>query len=306
MSLINPPAILPCSTTPPLPDTALVVEGGGQRGIFTAGILDSWLAQDFNPFSLLIGTSAGAQNLSTYMTRQLGHAKRSIMTLSNHPAFFNMKRSIAGRNTVDLDWFFSQVRSPEYQLNIRCAEAQLTQRKLLFSATKRNGFTPAFFEPTADNWLTMLKASSALPYLYKKGIAIDDDYYVDGGIASPIPIQEAYQRGAKRIIVLRTIPAEQNVRSPWAHKLKSWMCPSKSCPKVLDIITGHENAYNDALDFMHKPPEGVEVIEIAPPEKLASRLLGSTEEALNTDYQLGFDMGTQFLQTQQAQLFKTH
>ena len=87
MSLINPPATLPCSTTLPLPDTALVVEGGGQRGIFTAGILDSWLAQDFNPFSLLIGTSAGAQNLSTYMTRQLGHAKRSIMTLSNHPAF---------------------------------------------------------------------------------------------------------------------------------------------------------------------------------------------------------------------------
>jgi len=73
-----------CSATIPLKDAALVVEGGGQRGIFTAGILDSWLANDFNPFSLLIGTSAGAQNLSSYMTRQSGHAKRSIMKLSKH------------------------------------------------------------------------------------------------------------------------------------------------------------------------------------------------------------------------------
>ena len=36
-------------------------------------------------------------------------------------------------------------------------------------ATNRNGFSATFFEPTAENWLTTLKASSALPYLYKKG-----------------------------------------------------------------------------------------------------------------------------------------
>lgn len=47
----------------PLAQTALVAEGGGQRGIFTAGILDAWLENDFNPFQLLIGTSAGAQKL---------------------------------------------------------------------------------------------------------------------------------------------------------------------------------------------------------------------------------------------------
>lgn len=52
----------------PIVQTALVAEGGGQRGIFTAGILDAWLEHQFNPFKLLIGTSAGAQNLSSYIT----------------------------------------------------------------------------------------------------------------------------------------------------------------------------------------------------------------------------------------------
>ena len=53
-------------TNTPIAQTALVAEGGGQRGIFTAAILDRWLEHSFNPFSLLIGTSAGAQNLSSY------------------------------------------------------------------------------------------------------------------------------------------------------------------------------------------------------------------------------------------------
>ncbi|MFT5808007.1 MAG: putative patatin/cPLA2 family phospholipase [Moritella dasanensis] len=300
-TLIN---IASCTTTTPIKDAALVVEGGGQRGIFTAGILDSWLANDFNPFSLLIGTSAGAQNLSSYMTRQSGHAKRSIMQLSKHPEFFDMKRPLSGRNTVDLDWYFDRVNDPEYQLNMNCAQAQLKNRQLLFSATTINGFCPAFLEPTADNWLTMLKASSALPYLYKKGVAIGDGHYVDGGVALPIPIQEAYHRGAKKIIVLRTVPAHQNIRSPWAHKLKSWVCSSQRCPKVLEIITGHENAYSEAIDFIQTPPEDAKIIEIAPPQPLASRILGSSDEALAADYKMGYEMGIQFLASQHAALFK--
>jgi predicted patatin/cPLA2 family phospholipase len=290
----------------PIQGTALVVEGGGQRGIFTAGVLDSWLAQDFNPFSLLIGTSAGAQNLSTYMTRQSGYAKRSIMQLSRHPNFFNMKRSFSTRHTMDLDWYFDRVCDPEYRLNLHCAQDQLKDRQLLFSATNTSGFSPAFLEPTADTWLTMLKASSALPYLYKKGVMIGDDHYIDGAVSLPIPIQEAYRRGAKKIIVLRTVPTNSRIRSPWAHKLKSWVCKNNTCPKVLDIITGHENAYNEAITFIDRPPADAQIIEIAPPTKLASRLLGSSDQALIADYKMGYEIGSAFLASQSAQHFKSH
>lgn len=294
----------PCSVTMPISNTALVVEGGGQRGIFTAGILDSWLAQDFNPFSLLIGTSAGAQNLSSYMTRQPGFAKRSILQLSRHPEFFNMRRTLSGRNTVDLDWYFEKVNAPEYKLNMTCAQTQLQNRQLLFAATNTNGFSPTFFEPTEENWLTMLKASSALPYLYKKGVNIAGNHYVDGAVSLPIPIHEAVNRGAKKILVLRTVPTDQNMRSPWAHKLKSWVCPTRTCPKVLDIITGYENAYHDAVDFINRPHKDIQIIEIAPIKKLASRLLGSSMQALNNDYQTGYEMGSLFLDSKAGQLFK--
>ena len=51
---------------------ALVAEGGGQRGIFTAGGLDAWLDAGHDPFDILIGTSAGSQNLTSFVARQKG------------------------------------------------------------------------------------------------------------------------------------------------------------------------------------------------------------------------------------------
>lgn len=296
---------LNCHSIEPQTDTALVVEGGGQRGIFTAGVLDTWLAHDFNPFSLLIGTSAGAQNLSSYMTRQFGHAKGSIMELSQHPEFFNMSRSFRGGHIIDLDWYFNQVSDPDYQLNLGCAYTQLQQRKLLFSATKVDGLAPKFFEPTADNWLTLLKASSALPFLYKNGVDIDGENYVDGGVALPIPIQEAYHRGAKTIVVIRTVPSEYSAQSQWLHKLKTWLCNDERCPRILDIITRHENAYESAVDFIEHPPENVKIIEIAPLQVLNSRLIGSSDNALKQDYQLGIEAGLAFLTQHQDNLLIT-
>lgn len=285
-------------------NTALVAEGGGQRGIFTAGVLDSWLQAGFNPFDLLIGTSAGAQNLSSYMTCQKGFGRHSITSLSRDPRFFKLSRTFIGKHAVDLDWYFNQVNQAENKLNIGCGEERLKKRKLLFSATKADDRKATFFEPTRDNWLNVLKASSALPILYKKGVKIDDQYYVDGGLSAPIPVEEAYKRGAKRIVVIRTLPKDAAVQSPWAHKLKSLLCNTNRCPKVLDLITHHENAYQATLDFIEQPPKDIEILQIYPEQVLASSLVGSSQESLNNDYDVGFKAGLNFL-TRYENRYKT-
>jgi len=284
-----------CLPTEAMGNTALVAEGGGQRGIFTAGVLDSWLHAGFNPFDLLIGTSAGAQNLSSYMTCQKGFGHHSITSLSGHPKFFKLHRAFLGKHAVDLDWYFDQVEKSENKLNFGCGEERLQERQLLFSTTKESDRSAQFFEPTRENWLTVLKASSALPMLYKKGVAIDGEYYVDGGLSAPIPIEEAHKRGAKRIVVIRTIPKEVTGHSPWAHKLKFWVCSNNRCPKVLDLITHHEDAYQKSLRFIENPPKGIEVIQIYLEQPLASGLVGSRDDSLNDDYDLGIKAGLDFL-----------
>ncbi|WP_254555734.1 patatin-like phospholipase family protein, partial [Salmonella enterica] len=63
----------PLSLTPFRPGRkALFCEGGGQRGIFTAGVLEEFMRAQVNPFHLYVGTSAGAQDLSASRCLQPG------------------------------------------------------------------------------------------------------------------------------------------------------------------------------------------------------------------------------------------
>ncbi|MGC6746357.1 patatin-like phospholipase family protein [Escherichia coli] len=85
--------IAPLSLRPFQPGRiALVCEGGGQRGIFTAGVLDEFMRAQFNPFDLYLGTSAGAQNLSAFICNQPGYARKVIMRYTTKTRIF---RSIA-------------------------------------------------------------------------------------------------------------------------------------------------------------------------------------------------------------------
>lgn len=82
---------------------ALVCEGGGQRGIFTAGVLDEFLRVGFNPFNIMVGTSAGAQNLSAYLCQQRGYARKVIADYTTKSQFFNPLCFIRGGHMIDLD-----------------------------------------------------------------------------------------------------------------------------------------------------------------------------------------------------------
>lgn len=279
----------------PESNTALVVEGGGQRGIFTAGVLDSWLDCGYNPFSILIGTSAGAQNLSSYLSCQKGYGKRAILNLTKHPNFFKFGRAIMGKSAMDLDWYFDQAHQQEYQLRIDLAHKGLANRTVLFSATQTSDYKPKFFQPTEENWMLLLKATSAIPLLYKDGVTVGDEQFIDGGVAAPLPVEEAYRRGAKNIVVIRTLPADQEGKTLWAGKLHAIISRTNKCPMLLDSLVRHEQAYEDSLKFIQNPPKGVSITQIFPRVELASSLLGSSEQGLKTDYQHGIEEGLKFL-----------
>lgn len=53
----------------------LIVEGGGMRGAYAAGILEAFLDHDLY-FPYAIGVSAGANTLCSYLSRQKGRNER--------------------------------------------------------------------------------------------------------------------------------------------------------------------------------------------------------------------------------------
>ncbi|MDO6546324.1 patatin-like phospholipase family protein [Pseudoalteromonas carrageenovora] len=310
-------------TKPAQPKVALIAEGGGQRGIFTAGVLDAWLEQNYDPFDLFIGTSAGSQNLTSYLARQKGYAKRLIRGLSRNKRFFQLGRGLMGKHIVDLDWYFDKTTEVNRVLDFKTAKTSLGDRELLITATNARDRKAYYLSPTGEGkqWRDLLKASSALPFLYKQGVKLtpwldtkaaneahlaaehsEEDFYLDGGLAAPLPVREAYNRGARKIVVIRTVDAHFQAQSAWVQKLRTFACASGYCPKTLDYLIQHEQAYLDELNFIANPPSDVEIIQIFADEKLHSKLLGSSNNDLRFDHKLGVKAGREYLKSQNARI----
>ncbi|MGI2260082.1 patatin-like phospholipase family protein [Shewanella sp. GXUN23E] len=275
--------------------TALIAEGGGQKGIFTAGVLDSWLELGFNPFSLMIGSSAGAQNLSSFLSGQEGFARRSIMQLTCDKQFYNPKRALLGGNTVDLDWYFHQTSLQDYRLNVEKGAQALSDREFLITATRMQDIQPCFRQPDESNWLSLLKASSALPFLYRHGVEIEGQHYLDGGLAAPLPVEEAYHRGARRIVIIRTAPATTQFSTPWLHRLNDWLEHHNKTVPMVEYLAHHEAVYRRSLHFVENPPADLQIVQISPKRPLSSRLIGSEIKSLRYDYLSGMAVGRRAL-----------
>ena len=304
------------------PKVALIAEGGGQRGIFTAGVLDAWLEQNYDPFDLFIGTSAGSQNLTSYLARQKGYAKRLIRGLSRNKRFFQLGRGLMGKHIVDLDWYFDKTKEVNRAIDFKTAKTSLGERVLLITATNARDRKAYYLSPTGEEhqWRELLKASSALPFLYKQGVKLtpwlnaqaanetntitepQEDFFLDGGLAAPLPVREAYNRGARKIVVIRTVDADFQAQSAWVQKLRSLATAAGYCPKTLDYLIQHEQAYLDELNFMTNPPSDVEIIQIFADETLHSKLLGSTNDDLRKDHKLGVKAGREYLKSQNARI----
>jgi len=290
-------AIEPLALTPfKSQKIALVCEGGGQRGIFTAGVLDEFQRARFNPFQLMLGTSAGAQNLSAFVCGQPGYARRVITRYTTSKLFFDPLRFVRGGNLIDLDWLIDITRS-EFPLAMSSAEQLFSSgREFYMCACRSDDYTPGYFNPTADNWLDLIKASSAIPGFYRLGVNLEGISYLDGGISDAIPVREAARRGADTIVVIRTVPSQMFYTPKWFKRMERWLSTGALQP-MINVLNKHEQSYREIQQFIENPPDDLRIIEIFPPHALASSALGSRIASLNQDYHLGRRCGRYFLAT---------
>ncbi|WP_105168372.1 patatin-like phospholipase family protein [Pseudoalteromonas sp. T1lg23B] len=274
---------------------ALVAEGGGQKGIFTAGVLDAFLENNFWPFHLKIGVSAGAQNLAAYSARARQCARNAIQELTTADTFFKPSKFLTGGKVIDLDWYFTQVNHTPKLKMITNATYLAKDNHFYAVATDAQTLEATYLHTWHDNMLDHLKASSAIPFLYQGGVNIAGRNYMDGGVADPLPVEWAYKQGARKILVIRTFEQHHNGTMPILDRLKPVISRLKQSKRMLDLYHYHQSRYSQALEFINNPPSDLEIIQIAPNGPLQSMVLGSSVAVLQHDYLLGLRQGKNFL-----------
>ncbi|MDP9000317.1 MAG: patatin family protein [Myxococcota bacterium] len=268
------------------PRVALVVEGGAMRGIFSAGVLDVFLERRFRPFDLALGVSVGASNVLSYLAGQHGRARRCLIGPMSRPEFIDPWRLLRGGHWLDLDWLWEEITRYD---PLDCAAAANSGVEYALVATCAQTGLPRYLSPKSDEMLEALKASCALPILYRNTVFVGGDALVDGGISDPLPVREAYRRGARTIVVVRSRAANFVKRDRLANQVAAWAV--RRIPGVARACRATVDAYREAVAFLRNPPPDCTVIHVAPESALATRRTSSDRAALDRDYALGRALG---------------
>jgi predicted patatin/cPLA2 family phospholipase len=261
--------------------SAVVVEGGAMRGIFAAGVLDVFLERDFHPFDFAIGSSAGACNLSSHLAGQHGRNRRCYLTQMRRPEFVDARRFLRGGHWLDIDYLWDAF-DREDPLDVTAATSHRT--KLVVATTTVATGDARFFEPTAANLSEVLRASSAVPVLFRRVVELDGSFYADGGVAAPIPVEEAYRRGARRIAVVRSRPD----RFPGPSRVECMLAASmlRKHPGLARAFLRYRERYARASAFIAAPPRGCTIVHITPATLKTTRTTRDPQ-VLEADYAQG-------------------
>jgi predicted patatin/cPLA2 family phospholipase len=275
---------------------ALIVEGGAMRGIFAAGVLDSFLDNQFQPFNQCFGVSAGSTNIAGYLTKQRGRSYKIITDYSCRPSFINITNYLKGGHYIDLDWLW-KIAHREYRLDSFAYEHQDTP--LWIVTTNVLTGEPEYHLPNADSLEHTLLASCAVPLAYRNFPLLNATPQTDGGVADSIPVIEAYNRGARHLTVV--LSQERGYRkqpTKWAPLIGLSL---QNHPQLVHAMKRRHLAYNKSIDFINHPPEDCTIDIIAPNEHFSVGRTTTDQTKLNLGYQMGILAGQQYVSEQQAQ-----
>jgi predicted patatin/cPLA2 family phospholipase len=268
--------------------SALVVEGGALRGVFSTGLLDGFLEAQFNPFDLFIGVSSGASNLAAYLAGMTGRNKSIYIDYSLRPEFISFPKFLRGRHLLDLDWLWD-ITIREIRLDL----ATIYSRKKPFIVVLTDVQTGnAHYTLTgAADLEHVLKASSAMPLLYRGYPEVDGRPMTDGGVADSIPIAEAIRRGARRIMVIRSRHRDYVKRHGLSERFMRWHV--RHYPFLQQAMTKRVERYNDSVALIRKPPDGVAIIEICPHGNFRVSRLSQDRMILQEGYEQGRSLASE-------------
>jgi predicted patatin/cPLA2 family phospholipase len=269
---------------------ALVVEGGGMRGAFSAGVLDAFVHAGFDPFDLYLGVSAGAANLSSHLAGQRGRNIRVYADIMCRPPLFSWPRFFRGGHFMDLDWFWDTFQR-EDPLDYEAAVRNLheNQKSFVIVTTSAETGKPVYLEPDLANWSQRLKASCALPLLYRGGVMVDGRLLVDGGVGDPVPVAEAIRRGATHVTVVRSRPSAAVKKADLENRMLR--LAFQRMPGLRAGLERLPETYRDSVRLIHRPPRGITMTEFAPAGPLRAGRTTQDREALLADYEQGYALG---------------
>jgi predicted patatin/cPLA2 family phospholipase len=267
-----------------LNQTGLVLEGGGMRGVYTAGILEYFLEQDLF-FPYVIGVSAGACNAASYLSKQKGRNKTVTVEYASDPRYISWRNYFKNRQFFGMDFIFDEI--PNQHVPYHYDVFYSSPVEFVVGTTDCLTGMPVYFKKQdyGKDLLTVLRASSSLPFIAPE-IRYQDKILLDGGISDPIPIKKAQSDGFKKNIVILTRNKGYLKKPSKFHFLVDRKYPDYK--GLQQSLRTRYQVYNDTLDYLEKEEAAGNVLIIRPSEPLKVGRMERNSQRLAELYSQGY------------------
>ena len=270
---------------------ALIIEGGGSRGVFSFGVIDSFIKASYNPFDIHLGVSNGSVVQLWYLLA-VSDYNLDKMLFSASKDYVRYSNLLLNKSIMNFEKLY-QDANKVFPIDFDRLQDNLAGKNFYVVVSDADTGKPEYIELSKENYINEMLATGSLPVLMKNVIYLDGKRKYDGGITDPIPVQKAYEMGAKEIVVIRTYE-QAFIRKT---KLENYIAAfaTRSYPNISKALKNNTATYNSALEFIHNPPSDCKIMQICPPQRLSTKRATTNIDIMKADYQIGMNCGEEFL-----------
>ena len=225
----------------------MILEGGGTRGVFTAGVLDYFMEQGlYLPY--VIGVSAGACNAVDYVSRQPGRMKVCTIDFLEAGSYVGLRPMLRTHSLFDMDLIFDVFPNKIIPFDYDTYFSSGTT--CILTATNCLTGKAAYLTETSnkERLMAICRASSSLPVVSQM-VYVDGIPMMDGGLADSVPIRKALHDGVKKNIVILTRQAGYR-KAPAKKTLKMAQIMYSRYPNLVRALKYRYYYYNKTMELL--------------------------------------------------------
>ncbi|MFE8695852.1 patatin family protein [Cytobacillus sp. FJAT-53684] len=263
----------------------LVLEGGGMRGVYTAGVLEYFLEQEIN-FPYVIGVSAGAGVAASYLSKQKGRNKIVNIDYVTDPRYISWRNFMKSRQLFGMDFIFDEI--PNKYVPYHFDDFYSNNAEFVIGTTDCQTGEPVYFGKNdyGEEMLKIVRASSSLPFIAPE-VHFHNRTLLDGGISDPIPIKKAQNDGFdKSVVILTRNKGYRKKPSKFHFLVKRKYSQYDGLQRAL---ASRYQKYNDTIRYLEEEERNGRVLIIQPQEPLEVGRMERDPRKLEKLYLKGFE-----------------
>lgn len=279
--------------------TGLVLEGGGMRGIYTAGVLDVFMEWGIT-FDGVIGVSAGAIHGCTYVAGQHGRSIRYYKKYCNDDRFMSYKSLLRTGDVVGEKFCYHDLPERLDPFDYQAFKASKTKFYVTCSNLE-TGKAEYLLLTDMKRQIDLVRASASLPFV-SRVVKFDGKKLLDGGCTDSIPVRAFRRMGYRRNVVVLTRPGNY-VKHPEKKGLARLFYARY--PVFCHALENRAQTYNHTLAYIRRLERQGSVFVIRPSVDLKVSRLEHDPQKIQRAYDVGRKDAQREMRRLQAWLART-